>query len=151
MPGVFAPLVTQKRILKMAQVEVKAKVGDGFRQEISSATHAFAADAPKEFGGGDSAPNPHELLLGSLGACTAITVQMYAKRKGWDLKGISVNVQEETVDEDGQKQSQITREIELTGDLTDEQVENLKAIADKCPIHKILNGPKKITTAIKRG
>lgn len=76
---------------------------------------------------------------------------MYAKRKGWDLKGISVNVQEETVDEDGQKQSQITREIELTGDLTDEQVENLKAIADKCPIHKILNGPKKITTAIKRG
>lgn len=131
----------------MAKVAVKAKA-DGFRQEISTGVHDFASDAPKEFGGGDSAPNPHELLLGALGSCTAITVQMYAKRKGWDLKGINVEVTEETVEEGGQKQSKITRNIDLQGDLTQEQVDNLKAIADKCPIHKILEGPKKIHTAV---
>lgn len=133
----------------MAKVAVKAKVGEGYRQEISAGSHAFASDAPKEFGGGESAPNPHELLLGSLGACTAITVQMYDKRKEWDLKSITVEVLEEpVVAEDGSKQTRILRSIELTGDLTPEQVENLKSIANKCPIHKLLEGPKQIATEV---
>ncbi len=140
-------VVETKRRKDVAKVIVKANAANGFRQEISSDNHAFASDAPKEFGGSDSAPNPHELLLGSLGACTAITLQMYAKRKEWDLQSINVDVQEETVaGDDGTKKSRIVRTIEMTGNLTDEQVTNLKGIADKCPIHKLLNGPKQILT-----
>ena len=133
----------------MAKVAVKAKASEGYRQEINTGAHAFASDAPKEFGGGDSAPNPHELLLGALGACTAITVQMYSKRKGWDLQAIDVDVQEEIVEgEGGQKQTRFVRNITLQGNLSQEQVDNLKAIADKCPIHKLLEGPKQIATTV---
>jgi putative redox protein len=132
----------------MATVEVKARADQEYRQEISTATHSFASDAPKEAGGSDSAPNPHELLLGSLGACTAITVQMYAKRKGWPLKGVNVKVEEQVVETDGKKQSLITRNIELEGELDQEQIDGLRAIADKCPIHKLLQGPKEIKTEV---
>jgi len=99
----------------------------------------------------ESAPNPHELLLGSLGACTSITIQMYAKRKGWDVKGVKISLSEEQVekaDAPGGKINRINRQIELAGDLTDEQVQSLKAIADKCPIHKLLEGQKEIATEV---
>jgi putative redox protein len=141
----------RQRRTVVAVVEVKASKIDGFRQEIQAGTHGFASDAPKEVGGSDTAPNPHELLLGSLGACTAITIQMYAKRKGWDLTAISVKVQEEQVENPerpGQKQSKISRQIELSGNLTGEQLDSLRAIADKCPIHKLLEGPKQIATEV---
>ncbi len=135
----------------MATVEVKARADKNYRQEITSATHSFASDAGKEHGGEDSAPNPHELLLGSLGACTAITVQMYAKRKGYDLKAVTVKCEEQQVENgEGQKSSLITRNIEIEGDLTQEQVDGLKMIADKCPIHKLLQGPKEIKTEVSR-
>lgn len=136
----------------MAVVEVKARA-DKYRQEISAGTHTLAADVSKEIGGEDSAPNPHELLLASLGACTAITVQMYAKRKGWDLQAVNVNVKEEQVenpDAPGGKITKFTRTIEFTGDLNQEQVDGLRTIADKCPIHKLLSGPTKIETSVSQ-
>jgi putative redox protein len=132
----------------MAVVEVKARAENDYRQEITSGAHAFAADVNKEMGGTDTAPNPHELLLGSLGACTAITVQMYAKRKGWDLKAVNVKCEEKQVEADGKKSSLITRHIDVEGDLTAEQIDGLRVIADKCPIHKLLEGPKQIQTEI---
>ena len=135
----------------MATVEVKARTEKNYRQEIASATHSFASDAGKEHGGEDSAPNPHELLLGSLGACTAITIQMYAKRKGYDLKAVNVKCEDSIVESaEGQKSNLITRNIELEGDLTQEQIDGLKAVADKCPIHKLLQGPKEIKTEVTK-
>lgn len=135
----------------MAVVEVKARAENQYRQEISAGAHLLASDVAKEIGGADSAPNPHELLLASLGACTAITVQMYAKRKGWDLKAVSVKVEEEQVENPevpGAKVTRFSRHIELSGDLSAEQIDGLRAIADKCPIHKLLQGPKQIDTKV---
>jgi putative redox protein len=135
----------------MPQVEVKTQSADAFKQEIKSASHHFVADAPKEAGGTEGGPDPHELLLGALGACTSITMQMYAKRKGWDLKEVKIKVTEEKIDDasnPGQSIPRINREIIVGGNLPADQVEALKAIADKCPIHKLLSGPKQIVTAI---
>ncbi|HEY9715093.1 MAG TPA: OsmC family protein, partial [Chroococcales cyanobacterium] len=99
----------------MAQVQVKARHDQQYKQEIKAGTHAFVADAPSSVGGADNGPEPHELLLASLGACTSITLQMYAKRKGWDLKDVIVDLKEEQVDdpETGKPMSQITRQIKV--------------------------------------
>jgi putative redox protein len=132
----------------MLVVEVKSKADEPYRQEISSGNHHFAADVPTDKGGMDTASTPHELLLGALGACTAITVEMYAKRKEWPLKGVSVKVTEEVIEVDGKKASKFVREIDLEGNLTAEQIDGLKAIADKCPIHKILTAQNQVTTAV---
>lgn len=137
----------------MTEVQVTAIAGTPFKQEIKAGNHTFLSDATKEFGGGEAGPNPHELLLGALGACTTITIQMYSQRKGWNVKNISVNVKEETIEDPnnaGKKLSSIVREIKIEGDLTEEQIESLKVIADKCPIHKIIDGPSQIKTTLER-
>jgi putative redox protein len=135
----------------MSNVQVKTTSADVYKQTIKAGSHSFSADAPKSVGGSEAAPDPHELLLGSLGACTSITMQMYAKRKGWDLKEVTVDLSEEKVDDSehpGQTIAKISRTIKVTGDLAPDQVESLRAIADKCPIHKLLSGPKQISTSI---
>lgn len=132
----------------MPQVEVKTSSPTSYEQQIKAGTHTFNADAPKTAGGLEAAPDPHELLLGALGACTSITMQMYAKRKGWDLKEVTVKVSEERTEQaPGQPVSKISREIKVGGNLAPDQVEALKVVADKCPIHKLLSG-NQITTAI---
>jgi putative redox protein len=132
----------------MVVVEVKSKADEPYRTEISSGSHHFAADVPTDKGGLDTAATPHEMLLGALGACTAITVEMYAKRKEWPLKGVNVKVTEESVEVEGKKVTKFVREIDLEGNLTAEQIDGLKAIADKCPIHKILTAQNQVTTAV---
>lgn len=134
----------------MAEVVVKADASKGYKQEIKAGSHSFISDAPSSVGGKDSGPEPHELLLGALGACTSITLQMFAQRKEWELKDVVVHVKEEVVDAPagGGKISLITRTIKLDGNLTDEQIEHLKGIADKCPIHKLLTGRKQIVTDV---
>ena len=136
----------------MAEVLVKTTSDQSFKQEIKAGSHTFVSDIPEAMGGTEQGPDPHELLLGSLGACTSITVQMYAKRKGWDLKSVKVKLTEEKVaDPENESRSipRIVRELEFEGDLTDEQVEALRAIADKCPVHKLISGPKQIETAVR--
>jgi putative redox protein len=133
----------------MPQVEVKTSSSTNYQQQIKAGTHTFNADAPKSAGGLEAAPDPHELLLGALGACTSMTMQMYAKRKGWDLKEVTVKVSEERTEQaPGQPISKISREIKVGGDLAPDQVESLKAVAEKCPIHKLLSAGNQITTAI---
>jgi uncharacterized OsmC-like protein len=137
----------------MTQVQVKAKGTENNRQSISARAHSISADVAQEFGGKDSGPNPHELLLASLGACTSITLQMYAKRKGWDLQDVTVDLKDEEIEDPsqaGKKITKITREISIAGNLSQEEVDGLKAVADKCPIHKLLSGQQEIKTAIKR-
>lgn len=136
----------------MAEVQIKstAATGTPHKHEIKAGQYTLTADAPKEFGG-STGMEPHELMLSALGACTSITIQMYAERKGWPVKNISIKLNEETVEDTenpGKKISKITREIDLEGDLTQEQIDGLKAIADKCPIHKLLVGPKQIVTNV---
>lgn len=135
----------------MAKVEVKTASEGHYRQEISTGAFNINADAPKSVGGEGTAPDPHELLLAALGACSSITMQMYAGRKGWPLKTVNVELSE-SKQEDAQNPGQtivvISKSIKVTGDLSAEQVNDLKNIADKCPVHKLISGNKQINTSI---
>jgi putative redox protein len=101
--------------------------------------HHWLSDEPLEAGGANKGPPPTQLLLSSLGACTAITVRMYAERKGWPLTGVEVKL---VFNPDGPpaEGSEIRRSITLQGDLTAAQREQLLGVANKCPIHRVLTG-----------
>lgn len=125
----------------MTQVVVSSRPGAGLQHEVKAGQHLLIADAGKDVGGTETGPNPHELLLASLGACTSMTLQLFSQKRGWPLEHVNVSLNEETIDDPenpGKKISKITREIEVKGDLTAEQVDSLRKIADKCPIHKLL-------------
>jgi putative redox protein len=109
--------------------------------------NAWLADEPVEDGGANAGPAPHRLLLSALGACTAITLQMYAARKQWPLRRVGVDLQ---FNPEGTPASgnDITRVITLQGDLTDEQRERLLQIANACPIHKVLTGEVRIASSL---
>lgn len=131
--------------------------GGKFAQWVRTPHHALIADEPESFGGNDDGPTPYDLLLASLGTCTSMTIKMYADRKKIPLESVSVdlehsrNHQEDCVDCDkAAAQIQvIDRSITLTGDLTSEQRAKLIEIADKCPVHRTLEGELHIhTTAV---
>ena len=105
--------------------------------------NVWHADEPEAEGGGDTGPAPFELLLSALGSCTAITLKMYAQRKGWPLEEVDVKLSLEKT----QTGSAIDRQIVLHGSLSAEQRERLLQIANACPVHKILTQPIAITTA----
>ena len=138
----------------MSKVIVKSQHEPLYKQEIKVGQFTLLADAPKDVGGNELAPDPHELLLSSLGACTSMTMQMFAKRRGWDLQEVNIELTEEKIDDPqqpGKQMSKITRQISVKGDLTQEQIDGLKVAADKCPIHKLLTGSKEIVTSLKNG
>ena len=112
-----------------------------YQVTISADTkHHWLADEPVSAGGGDTGPSPTQLLLSSLGACTAITLQMYAGRKAWPLQRVQVALQ---LNPDGKPtagHTTIARRISLEGQLSAEQRERLLQIANACPVHKLLSG-----------
>jgi putative redox protein len=109
-----------------------------FEHDIEIRGHRLSADEPEDQGGDDQGPNPQELLAASLASCTAITMEMYAKRKGWDIGPIEVEA-DYTPAERGAP-TRFNMVIRLPEDLTDEQVEKLRVIAAKCPVHRTLDG-----------
>lgn len=125
-----------------------------FLQNISVGQHVLQADEPLSAGGQDTAPSPYELLLAALGACKVITVRMYAKRKGWPLQGVELNLSHGKVhaqdcancDNSGSLIDQIDVEIKLQGELSAEQRQILLAIAEKCPVHRTLTSQVQIRT-----
>jgi putative redox protein len=122
------------------------------QHEATSRGHSIIVDEPKELGGLDGGLSPYEVLLAALGACTAMTVRLYAERKGWPLDDVAVDLSHDRVHaedcaecETGEGSlSLIRRHVRLAGDLTDEQRARLHEIASRCPVHRTLAGPIEI-------
>jgi uncharacterized OsmC-like protein len=127
----------------------------GLAQQIVSGHHQWRADEPAPFGT-DSGPSPYELLLASLGACTSMTLRLYAQRKGIELHGITVRLRHFRIDAEDCRDCEtksgfldrIDREIELRGNLDEAQKERLLEIAKRCPIHRTLTSEINIRTSI---
>ncbi len=127
----------------MHTVTVKVEEsGEGlYTQTVQAGAHALVADEPVDVGGLDKGPAPYDLLLSALGACTAMTLRMYANQKKWDLKKATVKLtHEKREDAEKKKYDFITREIAVEGALDDAQRQRLLEIANKCPVHKTLTG-----------
>nr|VFK79597.1 MAG: putative redox protein [Candidatus Kentron sp. SD] len=129
--------------------EVRVTEIDGrFSQEVRTHRHRLLADEPLDYGGADTGPSPYELLLAGLGACTSMTIRMYANHKKLPLEKVSVRLVHEKIDAEDcpacetqkGKIDRITREIQVTGDITPEQRQRILAIANRCPVHKTIHG-----------
>lgn len=107
----------------------------GYVTTVRSGTHTFISDVPPALGGTDAGPDPHALLESALGACTSITVQMYANRKGWKLESCDAQVRFIKEDKEG---IVLERKIEFHGELDADQKKRLFEIAEKCPIHQVI-------------
>src|SRR5262245_37927139 len=129
----------------------------GLTQEITSGPFRFRADEPVEVGGGAAGPSPYEILLASLGACTSMTLRLYAARKGWNLQRITVRLRHSRIHAQDCTDCEtkegfldrIEREIEVTGTLDDAQKRRLAEIAERCPVHKTLVSEINIRTSLK--
>jgi putative redox protein len=120
-----------------------------YRQRVSIDAHTIFADVATSLGGEDSAPDPHGLLDSSLAACTAITLTMYAERRGMPLDSINIDIERDASQEKS-GQYNLAMSIEFVGSLSDEQRQQLLGIVEKCPIHKLLShGTFTITTSQK--
>lgn len=137
---------------------VVAEVGFGrYAQVVYDGKHRLTADEPEEAGGLDTGPSPYRLLLAALGACTSITLRMYAERKKWPLRHVAVRLRHggshakdsAGCEEKPGKIDRIEREIELTGDLSEEQRSRLLEIAGKCPVHQTLERANEVVTTLR--
>ena len=139
-------------------VVVRLEDEDVYTTDILAGSHSMIADEPGSIGGHNFGPSPYELLNSSLGACTAMTLQMYARRKGWDLQEVKVhlshakkNLHQADMQDVGKNNGRIDRfekVIELVGDLDMDQKRRLLQIASKCPVHRTLSSPQEFATRL---
>jgi putative redox protein len=114
------------------------RANSSFTHQVDIRHHHLLADEPADHGGDDDGPSPQELLAASLASCTAITIEMYAKRKGWDLG--PVEVQCEYMPAERGCPTRFRLDFRLPNDVSEERLERLKVIAAKCPVHRTLEG-----------
>jgi putative redox protein len=110
----------------------------GFTHDIDVRDHHLVADEPEDQGGADEGPSPQELLAASLASCTAITMEMYAKRKGWNVDGMEVDARYTPAERGCPTRFELV--MRMPPHLTEDQVERLRVIAAKCPVHRTLEG-----------
>src|ERR1043166_1636729 len=129
----------------------------GLKQEVWAGGHTLAADEPREVGGEDAGPAPSELLLGALGACTSMTLLIYARRKGWPLEQVEVRLRHERIHAEDCAECEtktgwldaIAKESGVAGNLTPEQQERLGEIAHRCPVNQTLLREVRITQRLR--
>jgi putative redox protein len=117
---------------------ISRRVGGKVKQHVQMGAHRITADEPKDSGGEDAGPSPQELLAASLASCTAVTIEMYAERKGWDVGEIAVDVDYEPAHRGSP--TRFTMNVSLPKELPEDQRERLMQIAAKCPVHRTLEG-----------
>lgn len=136
---------------------ITARSIKNFQVEINAPNHTIHSDEPISIGGDDTGPNPYDLLLSSLAACKIITVQMYARRKGWNLTGVELWMDtnkihakdcEDCESDPNARVDIIETEIKFLGDLEADQIQRLKDISEKCPVHRTLTSETKIRTKL---
>lgn len=133
----------------MSGIVVVAENGQGrYQQAVTVGQHQLIADEPVSVGGADAGPAPFDLVMAGLGACTSMTLRMYAERKGLALAHVSVALSHQKITLDGVARDRIDRTISLTGELTADQRQRLLEIANKCPVHRALSQSLVIESAL---
>lgn len=146
----------EKNALKSESKVAVQTSDESYTTQIKAGKHRLVADEPEDVGGADQGPTPYDLLSSALGACTSMTLQMYSKRKKWDLKEVTVHLNHDKdyaqdcadCEKSTAKIDQFERKIELKGDLDETQRKRLLEIADKCPVHKTLHSDISVKTSL---
>lgn len=139
----------------MAKVNIKYQ--KNLQHEARIGDKVLIIDEPKSVGGDDKGPSPYETMLAALGACTSMTMLMYARKKGWDIENIEIDLNHEkihaqdceTCETKIGRLDKITRNIWVKGNISDEQLNRLLEIAEKCPVHRTLTNENVITDNIE--
>ncbi|KXK52100.1 MAG: OsmC family protein [Chlorobi bacterium] len=132
---------------------VTATLGSGYRVEVSNQRHQWFADEPPSVGGADTAPSPYELLLGSLAACTLITLRMYAQHKGIAIDWVKAEYQfgRHQTEEGSPKVERIVSQITIGGTFDELQRQRLRQIAARCPVHRTLESGVEMVDTVSFG
>jgi len=152
----YVSIPKTENIKTTQQVVASLDTEDGFTTQMKVGNHFLMADEPTSYGGNDFGPSPYELVAAGLSACTAMTIQMYVKRKGWDLHNVEVHTSYgkahatdcEDCENKTTKLDTFNREIKLKGNLDDKQIQRILQIADKCPVHKTLHNEIQVITKL---
>jgi putative redox protein len=129
-------------------MQATARRAANLTHTVSIRDHQLIVDEPRTRGGEDEGPNPEELLAASLASCTAVTMEMYAQRKGWDIGAVEVAVQFTPAERGCPTKFGLV--LRLPAHLSDEQVASLRVIAAKCPIHRTLDGEVMFSERVER-
>jgi putative redox protein len=134
--------------MQVSTRRASARRSANFSHTIAIRDHQLVADEPRSAGGDDEGPSPEELLAASLASCTAITIEMYAQRKGWDVGPVEVDVQYSPAERGCPTKFELV--LHLPAQLADDQVDQLRVIAAKCPIHRTLDGEVMFSERVER-
>ena len=131
-------------------IELQRDLGAAMAQQLRVRSHSLIADVSEAEGGADTGPSPHDLYDAALGACKALTVMWYARKKGIPVEDIHTRIERD----DSQERSgvyKLAAKLQIKGDLTDAQLQELHAVAQKCPVHKLMTTvTTEITTELER-
>ena len=152
----YVDIPAEEELLSGSEVAASLDSEDKFTTHLKLGDHYFIADEPTNFGGNNFGPSPYQYLSAGLAACTAMTIQMYARRKKWEVLNVTVHVNHnkdyaldcENCEDNSAKIDTFNREIRLEGSLSDEQKKRILEIADKCPVHKTLHSKTQVITKL---
>ncbi|SCY09306.1 putative redox protein [Nonlabens sp. Hel1_33_55] len=152
----YLEILTEDPVKSNFEVAASLDARSGFTTQIKAGNHYFTADEPISYNGNDYGPTPYDLLSSGLAACTVMTIQMYSKRKKWNVENVECHVTYnkqhsedcENCENDSAKIDTFTRHIKFPDDLEESQIKKLLQIADKCPVHKTLHSETQVLTKL---